>query len=178
MAAPAAVRVAVPKSFIHHDDGDSFEVHWLDGLEVVRILGVDTPETAHPDHGIPFAQPFGEAAAGFLRGCMAMAERVEVLRAEDKDPYGRTLAYLFLDGRNYSALVVQARLAVENVGHFGDNGFPAEAAAVLEAAKKAGPVPFEAPHRFRARMRRVSAWRQGPDTRADGAADTNDETPK
>lgn len=156
---PAGERVAVPKSLLIYDDGDSILIRWPEGSEAVRILGMDTPETAHPEHDLPFAQPFGEAAAGFLRGCIAMTDKVEILRAADKDPYGRTLAYVFLDGRNYSCLVVEARLAVENVRHFGDNGFPEEAAAVLAAAGSAGPVAFEAPHRFRSRMRRVSAWR-------------------
>lgn len=155
---PRAEPVPVPKALLHHDDGDSVWIRWPTGVEVVRILGMDTPETAHPEHDIPYAQPFGEAAAGFLRGCVAMADRVELLRAEEKDPYGRTLAYLLLDGRNYSVLVVEARLAAENVRHFGDNGFPDRAAAVLAAAKAAGPIPFEPPHRFRSRMRKVSAW--------------------
>ena len=157
----AATRVEVPKALLRHDDGDSFSIAWPGGTEVVRVLGVDTPETAHPEHDIPYPQPFGEAAGGFFRGCVAMAAKVEIARAAERDPYGRTLAYLFLDGRNYSALVIEARLAVETVGHFGDNGFPEQAAEVLAAARAAGPVPFEPPYRFRARMREVSAWLRG-----------------
>ena len=37
---------------------------------------------------------------------------------------------------------------------FGDNGFPQEAAACLEAASAAAPVPFESAYLFRKRMRR------------------------
>lgn len=151
-------RQEVPKAHLRVDDGDSLLIRWPAGAEVVRILGVDTPEVQHLDHDIPYAQPFGEMAAGFLEGALAVASRVEILRAADRDPYGRTLGYLFLDGKNYSVLVVEAGLAVENVSHFGDNGLPAEAAAVREAAARAGPVAFEAPHRYRARMRKLSAW--------------------
>ena len=50
------------------------------------------------------------------------------------------------------------RLAAESVSHYGDNGFPKEAAEVLAAAKAAGPVPFEPPFQFRARMRDVTNW--------------------
>ena len=50
------------------------------------------------------------------------------------------------------------RLAAESVSHYGDNGLPAPAAAVLAAAKEAGPVPFEAPFRYRRRMRDVTKW--------------------
>jgi hypothetical protein len=55
-------------------------------------------------------------------------------------------------------LAVRARLAVESVSFYGDNGLPAEAAEVAAAAKDAGPLPFEPPHLFRARMREVSKW--------------------
>jgi micrococcal nuclease len=128
------------------DDGDSLTIRWARGdTEVVRILGIDTPETRHLEHDIPYAQPFG-------------ATRVELLRCATLDPYGRTLAYVFLDGHSYSVLAVRARLALENVSHFGDNGLPGEAAEVLAAAEAAGPVPFEPPHRYRARMRELSRY--------------------
>ena len=51
-----------------------------------------------------------------------------------------------------------ARLALESVSHYGDNGLPREAAEVLAAAEAAGPVPFEAPHLYRARMRELSRY--------------------
>ena len=72
------------------------------------------------------------------------------------DPYGRTLGYLFLNGTNYSLLVIDAGLAEESVSRYGDNGFPKEAAEVLAAAKAQGPPPFESPGAFRARMREVT----------------------
>ncbi len=153
-------RVQVAKAWIRFDDGDSISIRWpkRKAPEVVRILGIDTPEVQHLDHDLPYDQAFGREAAGFLRGCLAVAEKVELVRAEGKDPFGRTLGYLFVDGKNYSVLVVRARLAVESVSHYGDNGLPAPAAAVLAAAKEAGPAPFEAPFRYRRRMRDVSKW--------------------
>jgi endonuclease YncB( thermonuclease family) len=139
------------------DDGDTFVIQWAkDDSEIVRILGIDTPETRHPEHDLPYAQPFGPEARAFARGAFATAERIELLRSATIDPYGRTLGYVFLNGRNYSALVVRAALAAESVTHYGDNGLPAEAAEVLAAAKQAGPLPFEPPHQFRARMRELT----------------------
>jgi len=155
---PEPQRVEVPVPRIGVDDGDSLSIRWDDRVEQVRILGIDTPEVQHLEHDIPYTQAFGEQALGFLQGCLAAAERVELLRAATQDPYGRTLGYLFVDGRNYSVLVLRARLAVESVSHFGDNGLPGPAAEVLEAAKAAGPVAFEPPHEYRARMRRLSRW--------------------
>jgi hypothetical protein len=63
---------------------------------------------------------------------------------------------VFLDGRNLSALLAGAGLAAENLGRFGEGGFPAPAAEVREAAARAGPLPFEPPHAYRARMREVA----------------------
>ena len=72
------------------------------------------------------------------------------------DPYDRTLGYVFVKGKNFSVLILTARLAVETVSVFGDNGFPDESAACLAAAAEAGRVPFESPHLFRRRMREIA----------------------
>jgi len=153
------VRVSVDPARVHVDDGDTVAIHWSrDDVEIIRILGIDTPETRHLEHNLPYAQEFGPEARAFAQGACATATQMELLRSSTLDPYGRTLGYLFLNGRNYSVLVVEARLAAESVSHYGDNGLPQEAAAVLAAAKAAGPVPFEPPFQFRARMRDVTKW--------------------
>jgi endonuclease YncB( thermonuclease family) len=156
---PHSLRLAVDPARIQVDDGDTVVIRWSkDDLETVRILGIDTPETRHVEHDLPYAQAFGPEARAFGRGAFATATQAELLRAPTVDQYGRTLGYLFLNGRNYSVLVVKARLAAESVTFYGDNGLPREAAEVLAAAKSAGPLPFEPPHAFRARMREVSRW--------------------
>jgi endonuclease YncB( thermonuclease family) len=151
-------RVAVARDSIRVDDGDSIEIRWPKGRETVRILAIDAPEVLHVDHDVPYAQPFGDEATGFLRGCLAAAEKVELLRSGQEDAYGRTLGYLFVNGRNYSVLAIEARLAEGPSGRFGDNGLPEEYAACERAAQRAGPVPFESPHEYRKRMRALSAW--------------------
>ncbi len=150
-------RVAVAKSHIHFDDGDSIRIRWPGkDAEDIRILGIDTPEVLHLDHNLPYPQPFGEAAGGFLRGCIAASDKIELLRSGEKDKYGRTLGYLYVDGKNYSVLVIQARLAYGPNPRFGDNGLPEQNKACIEAAKTAGPPPFEQPWLYRKRMRAVS----------------------
>lgn len=152
-------RIEVPVDRIDVDDGDTVTIRWSeDDAETVRILGIDTPETQHVEHNLPYDQSFGREAAGFAKGAFAAATEVELLRATMMDGYGRTLGYLFVNGQNYSALVVRARLAAESVSHYGDNGLPEEAAEVLAAAEGAGPVPFEPPYQFRRRMREVTEW--------------------
>ena len=154
---PHGTRVEVEPARIVVDDGDSVAIRWPGaGEEVVRILGIDTPEVRHPEHDIPYAQAFGPEARAFAMGAFAAATRAELLRAATLDPYGRSLGYLFLDGRNYSVLVLKARLAEESVSRYGDNGFPKEAAEVLAAAREQGPLAFEPPADYRTRMRELS----------------------
>lgn len=156
---PHGTRVPVPAALLQIDDGDTVAIRWAEkDEEIVRILGIDSPETRHVEHNLPYAQPFGEEARAFARGAFAVARRIELLRAATVDPFDRTLGYLFVDGRNYSTLIVRARVAAESITQFGDNGFPKEAAEVMEAAKTQGPLPFEPPHLFRARMRELSTW--------------------
>lgn len=156
---PVNVRVEVPADRLTVDDGDTAVIQWsATDAETVRFLGIDTPETRHVPHDLPYAQAFGPEARAFGQGAFAAATRVELLRSATLDPYGRTLGYFFLNGKNYSVLVVSARLAEESITRYGDNGLPQEAAAVAAAAKAAGPVPFESPGDFRRRMREVSRW--------------------
>jgi len=71
-------------------DGDTLV---LDNGDTVRLIGVDTPETCHPE--IP-AQRFGKEATEFTR---RMVEGQEVTFAFDgprEGAYGRKLAYVFL----------------------------------------------------------------------------------
>ena len=156
---PHGARVPVDPAQVVVDDGDTVVIRWpKEEAETIRILGIDTPETRHPEHNLPYAQPFGPEARGFAQGAFAAATQVELLRAPTLDPYGRTLGYLFVNGRNYSVLVIRARYSAETVSFYGDNGLPKEAAEVLAAARDAGPLPFEPPHVFRGRMRDLTRW--------------------
>jgi endonuclease YncB( thermonuclease family) len=149
-------RVAVPRDAVHVDDGDTVQVRWPDGsTEDVRILGIDAPEIAHPSHGRPFGQKEGPEALAYAQRAFGQARVIELLRAATLDAYGRTLGYLFLDGRNYSQDIIGAGLAYETISKWGDNGLSAEAAGVMAAARRAGTPTFEAPYLFRRRMKQM-----------------------
>jgi len=154
---PSLERVEVPVEKIRVSDGDTMVISWSeDDKERVRVLGIDTPEIGHENHFISEDQAFGPEASEFAKQLFAAAESIQLLRAEEADGYGRTLGYFFLDGENYSVLVVAARLAYETVKHYGDNGLPEEAEAVLaawEIAQEEGELPFEPPYKFRQQMR-------------------------
>jgi endonuclease YncB( thermonuclease family) len=154
-------RVSIDPALVDVGDGDTVTIRWgEDDIERVRILGIDTPEVAHHSMGWYDDQPYGRRATAFAEGVFAVAAEIELLRAAETDGYGRTLGYLFVNGINYSVLVVEAGYAVETVGHYGDNGLPEEAEAVLAASRTVGPVPFEAPYQFRRRMRELNDWRE------------------
>jgi endonuclease YncB( thermonuclease family) len=151
--------VEVDPSKVTVDDGDTAVIQWsATDAETVRFLGIDTPETRHVPHDLPYAQPFGAEARAFGQGAFAAATKIELLRASMVDPYRRTLGYFFLNGKSYSVMVVSARFAEESVSRYGDNGLPQEAGEVVAAAKAAGPLPFESPGEYRKRMREVSRW--------------------
>jgi endonuclease YncB( thermonuclease family) len=148
-AATSAGREAIRPSRLVVHDGDTVRLKSGTGpSESIRILGIDAPEVAgggKPD------QPLGPEARAYARRLLANASRVEIARANRPDRYGRTLAYLFVDGRNFSALMVENHLAYETISKYGVQGFPSEAAEVSSAALRAGPPPFEDPSAWRSR---------------------------
>ncbi len=152
-------RVRVAPASIAVEDGDGVLIRWGDrDTEIVRILGIDTPEVRRLEHNLPYDQSFGPEARAFAQGAFAAATEVELLRSPTLDPYGRTLAYLFVNGRNFSVLTIKAGYSGETVTHYGDNGLPREAAEILAAAKTSAPLPFEPPHVYRDRMRTLTNW--------------------
>jgi len=73
-------------------DGDTLV---LDGGEKVRLIGVDTPETVHPNKPV---ERFGREASAFTRR-MAEGRTVQIesdAQSGARDRYGRTLAYVWL----------------------------------------------------------------------------------
>jgi micrococcal nuclease len=156
---PHGQRIKVDPALIKVEDGDGVDINWGSGdTEIVRILGIDTPEVRRLEHNLPYDQAFGPEARAFAQGAFAAATEIELLRSPTLDPYGRTLAYLFINGRNYSVMVIKARYSGETVSHYGDNGLPKESAEVMSAANEAGAslLPFEPPHLYRARMRTLT----------------------
>jgi micrococcal nuclease len=86
-------------------DGDTIHVVLSGRPETVRYIGVDTPETKHPTKGV---QCYGRAAAAF-NARLVGGERVRLVGdVEQRDRYGRLLAYVY---RARDGLFVNAELA-------------------------------------------------------------------
>jgi micrococcal nuclease len=162
---PAHVRVPVGPKDVWVDDGDTIKITWEDApRETVRLLGIDAPEIRHSRNPGSLDQPYGRESLEFARRRILGAGRLELLRAQHTDRYRRTLGYVFVDGMNYSVLAIENHMAESTIDRFGDSGFPREAAEVAAAARRAGPIPFESPVKFRDRTRISPAEPASPPT--------------
>jgi len=91
-------------------DGDTLKVELGGTVERIRLIGVDTPETVHPQKPVEF---FGKEASAFAR---RLAEGQVVRLEKDptgdtRDKYGRLLRYVFLpDGTLLNAEIISPGL--------------------------------------------------------------------
>jgi micrococcal nuclease len=85
-------------------DGDTIDVQ-LDGRTIrVRYIGINTPETKHPEKGV---EPFGpEADAANRRLVGGKTVRLE-LDVQPWDRYGRLLAYVYIGDLMINAELVR-----------------------------------------------------------------------
>jgi micrococcal nuclease len=82
-----------------HTDGDTL---WLSGIGKVRLIGVDTPEVYG---GV---ECYGHEASAFVERILPLGSEVSYrLGVDERDRYGRALAYVWLrDGRFLNRLLV------------------------------------------------------------------------
>lgn len=97
-------------------DGDTIEVDFRGSIIDVRLIGVDTPEMVHPSEPV---ECYGPAASKFTRRALE-GERVRLeFDIEREDRFGRTLAYVWLNGRLLNQRLVREGFA--NVSTFPPN---------------------------------------------------------
>ena len=90
---PRAVHEGV---VVHIEDGDTIDVRIGDRVERVRYIGIDAPEVPHHDTD----GTRGGEAAKRLNRALAGGRRVSLeLDAEERDRYGRLLAYVRVGDR-------------------------------------------------------------------------------
>lgn len=74
-------------------DGDTIEVELGGGVEDVRLIGVDTPETVKPGEPV---ECFGPEASSFTSELLEGEAVRLILDRERRDAYDRLLAYVYL----------------------------------------------------------------------------------
>lgn len=138
---PGSDEVQANATVLRVVDGDTI-VADVDGTdERVRFIGVDTPESVKPNSPV---ECYGKEASAHTRDLLPEGTRVRlVLDAEERDRYGRLLAYVY---RASDGLFVNLRLAVD--GYAGLMTYPPNVAHVDEFRAAVAD----------ARRRRVGLW--------------------
>ena len=89
-------------------DGDTVEVGFRGRTVDVRLIGIDTPETVHPSEPVGC---YGRAASDFVTSQLE-GRRVQLeFDVERRDQYGRTLAYIWKDGKLFNRVLVERGFA-------------------------------------------------------------------
>ena len=73
-------------------DGDTIKIDYKGQIETVRLIGVDTPETVHPNKPI---EAYGKEASAFLKNLLKGESVYLPFGNEKRGKYGRLLAYLY-----------------------------------------------------------------------------------
>ena len=91
-------------------DGDTLIVS-VDGSECrIRMIGIDTPESVHPDASRNTEQ--GKAAAAYTTELLTGKQVYLEYDTDRTDDYGRTLAYVWLDGCMVEDLLLESGMVV------------------------------------------------------------------
>lgn len=85
-------------------DGDTIEVTFNGQKEKVRLIGVDTPETVHPAKG---EEPYGREASNYTKSRLAGQTVNLEFDVQEKDQYGRLLAYIWLGNEMFNETLVR-----------------------------------------------------------------------
>jgi micrococcal nuclease len=85
-------------------DDDTIEISpAVNGLEDVRLIGVDTPEVVDPSEGV---EPYGQQASDFVTRELALSRVRLEFDKERMDRYGRLLAYVYLGSKMFNEELV------------------------------------------------------------------------
>lgn len=94
-----------------HVDGDTVHVRVanpvppFNAVEKIRMIGVDTPETVHPNRQV---EHFGAEASAFTKDALLGRDVYLALDWDTRDKYGRLLAYIYTaDGACHNAEIIR-----------------------------------------------------------------------
>jgi micrococcal nuclease len=76
-------------------DGDTVVVRYEGREERIRLIGVDTPETVHPNKPV---EAYGEEAKEYTKKKLEEKDIQIEFDVQERDRYGRLLGYIWLDG--------------------------------------------------------------------------------
>jgi micrococcal nuclease len=91
-------------------DGDTIEVVFDGTKEKVRLIGIDTPESVHPDKTKNV--PYGKIATEFTRSSLEGKEVQLEFDVQERDRYGRLLAYVYVGATMFNETLLEEGHAV------------------------------------------------------------------
>ncbi len=77
-------------------DGDTIQIKYNGKKERVRLIGIDTPESVHPDE--EKNTEYGKMASEYTKSLLEGKKVSLEFDVEKRDKYDRLLAYVYLDG--------------------------------------------------------------------------------
>lgn len=86
-------------------DGDTIKVNFNGKEESVRLIGIDTPESVHPD-GTKNAEE-GKVASNYTKSMLEGKDVVLEFDVQERDMYGRLLAYVWLGNTMFNKTLLQ-----------------------------------------------------------------------
>lgn len=134
--APAAGAVTLTATVERVVDGDTVHVVTRGFPDTVRLVGIDTPETHHPQRGV---ECFGPQASARALRLMPPGRRVrlETDPTQDvRDRYGRLLAYIYLGNRSGQASVNHSLVVSGHARVYVYGGVPFRFAAGFTASER------------------------------------------
>lgn len=84
-------------------DGDTIEINYFGEPTKLRLFGLDTPETKHPNKPV---ECYGHEASKNAK-YLLLGEKVEVETDGKRGYYGRLLAYIKLNGDDYGEIMIR-----------------------------------------------------------------------
>ena len=91
-------------------DGDTLIVNYNNVSERVRLIGVDTPESVHPD--VAKNTAFGKMSTEFTTEYLIGKEITLEFDVSQRDHYGRFLVYVWIGDELYNETLVKAGYAM------------------------------------------------------------------
>ncbi|MED3723858.1 thermonuclease family protein [Geobacillus stearothermophilus] len=111
---PTTKKVALPSIKINSKhtvkvirvvDGDTVEVRFSNGATAkVRLIGVNTPETVHPNKPV---EKYGKEASNYTKKRLTNKTVTLEFDVQIKDKYGRLLAYVWIGKELYNETLVK-----------------------------------------------------------------------
>lgn len=98
-------------TFVKHVDGDTSKFKINGQVKTVRYLLIDTPETVKPNTPV---QLYGKEASDFTKNALSHAHKIQLdfdKTGNQGDKYNRTLAYVYVDGKDLNEELVKNGLA-------------------------------------------------------------------